>query len=67
MTINGNKYIDELVYHEITAESENLSLSFKIKKGMPEPVPDKEYEEIEINLDKEDVAQLLKVCLEFNH
>ncbi len=64
MTIDGHKYVDELVYHEITSGYRNLSLSFKLKKGEPEPVLHSKYEEIEVNLDKQDVAQLLKVLFD---
>ncbi len=61
MTINGEKHVDEFVCHETTFGYRNLSLSFKLKKGEPEPVPYSKHDEIEINLNKEDVAQLLKV------
>lgn len=64
MTIDGEKHVDELCWHETTLGYRNVSLTFKIKKGLPEPVRDSEYEEIEINLDKEDVSKLLKVLFD---
>ena len=55
MTINRHKYEDELIFHATTPGYRKLSLAFKLKKG------DSKHEEIEINLDKEDVGELLEV------
>ncbi len=57
MTVDGHKYMDEFVWHEITPGFRCLSLSFKLKRG----VPHGKHEEIEINLDKDDVGELLEV------
>ncbi len=53
MTINGEKHVDELVCHETTFGYRNLSLSFKLKKGEPEPVQYSKYEEIGLSKDYE--------------
>ncbi len=62
MTINGHKHRDELVWHETTPGYRDVSLTFKIKKGKPFDLA--KYEEIEINLDKEDTSQLLKILFD---
>jgi len=61
MTINGIKYIDELIHHETRIGYRGLSLSFKLKKDLSEPILNDTHEEIELNLDKEDVSELLKI------
>jgi len=66
MTVDGTKYIDELVYHETRIGYRDLSLSFKLKKGLAKPAANKTYEEIEINLDKEDVNELLKIFFDLH-
>lgn len=64
MTINNEKHIDELVDYITRPGYRDLSLSFKLKKGIPVDHPDYQYEEIEINLDKKDASELLHILFE---